>query len=131
MANGDLAKTKGSYKLTAHFKKKATAADKPKKTPKKKGCSMKEKEKEAEISYSSSLIVMVAERHVPVRPEESRGRQGPCEDQGLIQSQGPLQEEGRRRQQAQEGPQEEGMIHEGEGEGGGDLLLLLLDDDGG
>lgn len=36
VADGDLAKTKGSYKLTADFKKKAAAAAKPKKAPKKK-----------------------------------------------------------------------------------------------
>ena len=37
VTDGDLAKTKGSYKLTAHFKKKAAVANKPKKAPKKKG----------------------------------------------------------------------------------------------
>jgi hypothetical protein len=36
VADGDLAKSKGSYKLTADFKKKAAAAAKPKKAPKKK-----------------------------------------------------------------------------------------------
>ena len=36
VADGDLAKTKGSYKLMADFKKKAATADKPKKASKKK-----------------------------------------------------------------------------------------------
>ena len=36
VANGDLTKSKGSYKLTADFKKKGAAAAKPKKAPKKK-----------------------------------------------------------------------------------------------
>ena len=33
VADGDLAKTKGSYKLTADFKKKAATTAKPKKVP--------------------------------------------------------------------------------------------------
>ena len=36
VADRDLAKTKGFYKLTADFKKKAATADKPKKASKKK-----------------------------------------------------------------------------------------------
>ena len=36
VADRDLAKTKGFYKVTADFKKKAATADKPKKPPKKK-----------------------------------------------------------------------------------------------
>ena len=74
LANGDLTKTKGSYKLMAHFKNKAAADDKPKKALKKKGRSMKEKEKEEEISFSSSLMTMVAERYVLERPEEACGQ---------------------------------------------------------
>ena len=37
VADRDLAKTKGYYKLRAHCKKKAATADKPKKAPKRKG----------------------------------------------------------------------------------------------
>ena len=60
----------------------------------------------------------VAERHVPERPEEGRGRRGPCEEQGLLQAHGRLQEEGRRCRQAQEGPQEEdGAQEEGRPKG--------------
>ena len=35
VADGDLAKVKASYKLTADYKKKAVAASRPKKVPKK------------------------------------------------------------------------------------------------
>ena len=37
VADTDLAKTKGSYKLTADFKKKAAAANTPKKAPEEEG----------------------------------------------------------------------------------------------